>query len=56
MFLSDVRQTEVSFFSLLICLDAKKNCMAKRPYSYRDDLSKGLFKITTQVCKKFTSD
>ena len=31
-------------------------CMAKRPYSYRDDLSKGLFKITAQECKKFTSD
>ena len=27
-------------------------CVAKRLYSYRDDLPKILFKITAQVCKK----
>ena len=27
-------------------------CMAKWLYSYRDDLPKGLFKITAEECKK----
>ena len=39
-------------FSLLICLDTTKVCIAKCLYSYRDDLPKNLFKITAQGCKK----
>ena len=44
--LSDAPQPEVSLFFFLICLDATKICIAKGLYSYRDDFSKNLFKIT----------
>ena len=46
--------TESEPSSLLICLDAAKFvwlCL----YSYRDDLSKNLFKITAEECKNSTS-
>ena len=51
--MSDARQPEVSFFSLLICLDAI-DLYSKCLYSCRDDLPKSLFKITAQVYKKST--
>ena len=54
MFLSNARQPEVSFISLLMPW-RHHICMAKWFYSYRDDLPKGLFKITAEECKKSTS-
>ena len=59
-FWSDARQPEVSLFSLLICLKTSKFVLLSFFYSYRDDLSKHLFKtakrsLAVDVCRSKAS-